>query len=70
VTTPDSFDPLALRGSFAYLESDVPPGVTLPAWRHHRASTPAPNAEAADGAGPAQNGRAPRALRWARRKRP
>ena len=36
MTGPDRLDPLAFTGSFAELESDLPPGVTLPAWRSER----------------------------------
>ena len=31
MTSTDGLDPLTFAGSFAYLESDVPPGLTLPA---------------------------------------
>ena len=36
MTSPDRLDPLAFAGSFAELESDLPPGMTLPAWRSER----------------------------------
>jgi hypothetical protein len=36
MTSPDRLDPLAFAGSFAELESDVPPGMTLQAWRSER----------------------------------
>jgi hypothetical protein len=36
MTSPDRLDPLAFVGSFAELESDLPPGMTLKAWRSGR----------------------------------
>ncbi len=36
MTSPDRLDPLTFAGCFAYLDSDVPPGVTLPVWRSQR----------------------------------
>jgi hypothetical protein len=36
MTSPDRLDPLSFAGSFAYLDSHVPPGMTLPAWRSQR----------------------------------
>jgi hypothetical protein len=36
MTSPDRLDPLSFAGSFAYLEADVPPELTLPAWRSQR----------------------------------
>jgi hypothetical protein len=33
MTSCNRLDPLAFAGSFAYLESDLPPGVTLSDWR-------------------------------------
>jgi hypothetical protein len=36
MTSRDRLDPLAFAGSFAELESDVPPGMTLQAWRSER----------------------------------
>jgi hypothetical protein len=36
MTSPDRLDPLAFAGGFAELESDLPPGMTLPAWRTER----------------------------------
>jgi hypothetical protein len=69
VTAPDRFDPLALAGSFAYLQSDVPPGVTLPAWRRRRAAAVAPNTEVASGADRGPEDRALRALWWPGRPR-
>lgn len=55
--TPDRRDQLALPGSFAYLESDVPPGVTLPRGRRWRAAEVAPNTKMASG-GDSRAGRA------------
>jgi single-strand DNA-binding protein len=36
MTSPDRLDPLSLAGSLAYLEADVPLGLTLPAGRSQR----------------------------------
>jgi hypothetical protein len=36
MTSLDRLDPLAFAGAFAELESDLPPGMTLPAWRIER----------------------------------
>jgi hypothetical protein len=36
MSSPDRLDPLGFAGSFSYLESDVPPGITLQAWRSRR----------------------------------
>ena len=33
MTGPDRLDPLSFTGCFAYLASDVPPGLPLSAWR-------------------------------------
>jgi hypothetical protein len=30
---PDQIDPLGFPGCFAYLETDIPPGLSLAAWR-------------------------------------
>ena len=38
MTSPVRLDPLAFAGSFAYLASDIPPGVTLAVWRSQRCS--------------------------------
>ena len=37
MTSPDRLDPLSFTGCFAELDSDIPPGVTLLAWRSQRA---------------------------------
>ena len=73
MTTPDRLDPLAFVGSFAELESDVPPGTTLPAWRGER-NRPAAAASRTGrgGAGPdlAPQRRTPFGVRmWTRRPR-
>jgi hypothetical protein len=39
MTSLDRLDPLTFNGCFAYLESDIPPGVTLPAWRSQRTAS-------------------------------
>jgi len=36
MTSPDRLNPLAFVGCFAYVDSDVPPGVTLKIWRAQR----------------------------------
>jgi hypothetical protein len=36
MTSPDPLDPLAFAGCFAYVDSDIPPGVTLTTWRAKR----------------------------------
>jgi hypothetical protein len=36
MTSPDRLDPPSFAGSFACLEADVPPELTLPAWRSQR----------------------------------
>ena len=36
MTDPDRLNPLLFAGCFAYLDSDVPAGMTLPAWRSQR----------------------------------
>ena len=50
MTRPDRLDPLTFAGSFAYLDSDVPAGVTLAAWRSHRGG-PDPERPSQAGAG-------------------
>jgi hypothetical protein len=35
----DRLDPLSFAGCFAYLDSEIPPGVTLPAWRSRRSGS-------------------------------
>jgi hypothetical protein len=73
MTSPDRLDPLAFAGSFAELESDLPPGMTLPAWRteRRRPSAAARGSEARDaGADLAPQLRTPFGVRmWARRPR-
>jgi len=39
MTSSDRLDALTFAGSFAYLESDLPPGLTLPAWRSQRSGS-------------------------------
>ena len=52
MTSPDRLDPLAFAGSFAYLESDVPPDMTLTTWRSQRSRSAPASASSArlDGA--------------------
>jgi hypothetical protein len=67
VTNPNRLDPLSFAGSFAYVESDVPAGVTLAAWRaQDRASSAA---QAVSGADLAPQGRTLRVRGLARRPR-
>ena len=46
----DRRDPLSFAGCFAYLESDVPPGLTLSAWREQRAGSTAKRGPLSHGA--------------------
>jgi hypothetical protein len=68
VTSPDRLDPLTFAGSFAYLDSEVPAGVTLAAWRAQRGG-PDPNRPRQAGAGAdlAHRGRTLRVLGLAHR---
>jgi hypothetical protein len=73
MASPDRLDPLAFAGSFAELESDLPHGVTLPAWRSER-NRPAAAARRSEGRGAgadlAPQRRTPWGVRmWARRPR-
>jgi hypothetical protein len=73
MTSPDRLDPLAFAGSFAELESDLPPGMTLPAWRTER-NRPAAAASRTERRGASANlapqARTPWGVRmWARRPR-
>jgi hypothetical protein len=65
MTSPDRLDPLAFCGCFAYLDSDIPPEMTLADWRTQRAGSPSFDSSTAAGgaAGPdhAPHGRIPRA---------
>ena len=62
MASPDRLDPLSFAGCFAYLDSEIPPGVTLPAWRSRRSGSkrkaPQPRGTTTGGAG---SGRGPRA---------
>ncbi len=77
MTSPDRLDPLTFAGCFAYLDSDVPAGVTLPVWRSQRAGSTSDRPQVAsasiggDGAGAdrAPQGRTLRARRRAHRPR-
>jgi hypothetical protein len=64
MTSTDRLDPLSFHGCFAYLDGDIPPGLTLPAWRSARRSVAAPA-----GADRAPQGRTLRARRRAHRPR-
>jgi hypothetical protein len=39
MTSPDRLDALTFSGCFAELESDIPPGLTLTAWRSGQTSS-------------------------------
>jgi hypothetical protein len=52
MTSPNRLDPLTFPGSFAELESDLPPGMTLPAWRTER-RRPSAAARGSEGRGAA-----------------
>jgi hypothetical protein len=70
VTSPDRLDPLTFAGSFAYVDSDVPAGVTLAAWRSHRGGPdPKPPSRAGADADLAPQGRTLRVRGLARRPR-
>jgi hypothetical protein len=47
---PDRRDPVSSAGCFAYLESEVPPGLTLSAWREQRAGSTAKRGPLSNGA--------------------
>jgi hypothetical protein len=51
----DRLDPVSFAGCFAYLDSEIPPGVTLPAWRSRRSGSkrkpPQPRGTTTGGAG-------------------
>jgi hypothetical protein len=55
MASPDRLDPLSFAGCFAYLDSEIPPGVTLPAWRSRRSGSkrkaPQPRGTTTGGAG-------------------
>jgi hypothetical protein len=72
MTSTDRLDPLTFAGSFAYLESDLPPGLTLPAWRSQRSGSASPASstsdEAAAGADLAPQGRTPLGVRMRARR--
>jgi hypothetical protein len=55
MASPDRLDPLSFAGCFAYLDSEIPPGVTVPAWRSRRSGSkrkaPQPGGTATGGAG-------------------
>jgi hypothetical protein len=50
MTNPDPLDPLAFCGGFAYLDSDIPPEMTLADWRARRAGSPSFDSSTAAGA--------------------
>lgn len=54
MTSPDRLDRLAFCGCFAYLQNDVPPGMTLADWRSRRCGSPGFDSSTAAGgvAGP------------------
>ena len=74
MSSPDRLDPLSFAGCFAYLDSEIPAGVTLRAWRSRRSGSkrkpPQPRSTTTGGAG-ASADRAPqgRTLRVPRRAR-
>ena len=49
MTSPDRPNPLAFSGRFAYLDSDIPPGMTLADWRSR--ATGSPDFDSSTGAG-------------------
>ena len=60
MTDPDRLNPLLFAGCFAYLDSDVPAGMTLPAWRSQRnGSAAASSSPPVAGAGADRAPRAP-----------
>ena len=58
MTSPDRLDPLAFFGCFAYVDSDIRPGMTLADWRARRSGTPGFDSSTAAG-GAADTGLAP-----------
>jgi hypothetical protein len=58
MTSPDRLDQLAFCGRFAYLDSDIPPGMTLADWRSGRPGTPGFDSSTA-ASGAADTGLAP-----------
>jgi hypothetical protein len=63
MTSPDRLDPLSFTGAFACLASDIPPELTLSAWRSQRGGG------VVAGADRAPQRRTLRARRMARRPR-
>jgi hypothetical protein len=62
MTSPDRLDALTFTGCFAELESDIPPGLTLTAWRCGRTGSKRDRpglADASTGRGAAGAGLAP-----------
>jgi len=57
MTRPDRLDPIAAAGSFAYLESDAPPEMSLQDWRAQQRD--ASGGSSRSGAGGADAGHAP-----------
>jgi hypothetical protein len=55
VASSDRLHPLSFAGCFAYFDSEIPPGVTLPAWRSRRSGSkgkpPQPRGTTTGGAG-------------------
>jgi hypothetical protein len=51
MTGPDRLDPLAFRGGFPYLDSDIPPEMTLADWRARRVGSPSFDSSTAAGGG-------------------
>ena len=64
MTEPNRLDPLTFAGCLSELASDVPPGLTLRAWRSQRTSH-----GSAGGTGLAPQDRA-QGARWGRRRPP
>jgi hypothetical protein len=65
MTNPDRLDPLAFCGCFAYLDSDIPPEMTLADWRSRRAGSPRFDLSTAAGAAAPDHAPHGRTL-WAR----
>jgi hypothetical protein len=66
MTSRDRLDPPAFFGCFAYVDSDIPPGMTLADWRSRRSGSPGFDSSTTSGApraGPvlAPHDRTPRA---------
>jgi hypothetical protein len=71
MASPDRLDPLAFAGSFAELESDLPPGMTLRAWRTERnrpAAAASRTGDGGTGADLAPERRTPRGVRIGARR--